>query len=61
MDEESLGHSVMQRITDGVAATSVVAPLWLTDAHDVFVLWVMPMLGATWLCMQIYYKVKNGK
>lgn len=52
---------MMARFTDGVATVSLTSPFWLTDAHDILVYWVVPILGATWLVMQMYYKLKNER
>jgi hypothetical protein len=50
---------MMDRATDGVATVSLTVPLWAMSAHDVFVQWVVPILGASWLVMQMYFKLKN--
>jgi hypothetical protein len=50
---------VMDRVTDGVATVSLTVPLWLAGIHDIFVQWVVPILGATWLIVQMYYKIKT--
>ena len=53
--------SMMDRVTDGVAGASLTAPFWIIGVHDVFVQWVVPALGAAWLVMQMYYKIKHER
>jgi hypothetical protein len=50
---------MMDRATDGVATVSLTVPLWAMSAHDIFVQWVVPGLGAAWLLVQMYYKIKH--
>jgi hypothetical protein len=50
---------MLDRTTDGVATVSLTVPLWALSAHDIFVQWVVPALGAAWLVMQMYFKLKN--
>ena len=50
-----------ERVTDGVAGGMITTPLWLASIHDVFVQWLVPALGAAWLIMQMYYKIKNER
>ena len=52
---------MMDRVTDGVAGVSLTAPFWLIDVHDLFVQWVVPILGAAWLLMQMYYRIKHER
>lgn len=57
MDEES----VMETVTTAGAGAAVVSPWWLPVVHDVSSVasWMLPILGCTWLLMQMYFKLKD--
>lgn len=54
-------NMTIERITDGVACGMLTTPIWLASVHDLFVTWVVPILGAAWLIMQMHYKIKNER
>ena len=49
---------VVDGATAGVAAGSLTVPFWITQVSVIAQL-VLPVLGATWLIVQIVYKVKE--
>jgi hypothetical protein len=53
--------TTVEKITDSIAAGALTTPLWLHDVHDIFVSWVVPLLGASWLIVQMYYKIKHER
>ena len=53
-------QSINDAGTGFVAATAVASPLWL-DTLSGFAELVLPILGATWLVVQIVYKLKEMK
>lgn len=63
---ESTVPIIMDRTTTIVAAASIAAPLWLPSIKQISdhaALW-MPILGATWLVVQIVSKLielRKGK
>ena len=52
---------MMEKVTNSVAGGALTGPLWLNSVHDVFITWVVPALGAAWLIMQMYYKIKHER
>ena len=52
----SIFETASERVTAAVAATAVISPIWLPYAHDVAAQWA-PVLGCTWLILQISLKV----
>lgn len=50
----------METTTNCVAWASLFSPVWLDRLHT-GAQWLLPFLGAAWLVMQMYYKLKNEK
>lgn len=50
----------METVTTAGASAALTAPLWLQTLNP-YMQFTVATLGAVWLCVQIYYKVKNGK
>lgn len=48
-----------ERVTDVIAASAIVSPLWLTSLTTVsqIATVVAPILGVLWLAIQIYIKL----
>jgi hypothetical protein len=54
MDQES----VMETATTAGAGVAVTSPLWITTLNP-YIQFTVAALGAVWLCVQIYYKIRN--
>lgn len=50
---------ILENATTGCAVGALACPWWAPILHDTVAYWVLPLLGATWLAVQIYYKIKN--
>lgn len=51
-----MSNPIAERITDGVAVTALTTPFWLPSLQKLseFAGLVIPILGATWLLVQIF-------
>lgn len=52
----------MDHLTTATAGAALLNPWWLNFLNEVHPVGsiVLQILGATWLCMQMYYKWKKG-
>lgn len=55
------GGKAVEYATDAVATAAVTSPLWLEWLREVSLVagLLVPILGAGWLIVQIYYKVRD--
>jgi hypothetical protein len=53
----------MDTITTAGAGAAVVSPWWLPVIHGISegASWALPVLGCSWLLMQMYFKLKERK
>jgi hypothetical protein len=59
MDKED----VMETVTTAGAGAAVVSPWWLsalTHGSEAAT-WALPILGCSWLVMQMYFKIKKER
>lgn len=56
MDKES----VMETVTTVGSTVAVTTPLWLQEV-DPYVRFSVALLGAVWIVVQLYYKLKNER
>lgn len=54
MDQES----VMETATTAGAGAALTSPLWLNTVNP-YLQFTVGVLGAIWLVVQLYYKIKN--
>jgi hypothetical protein len=54
-------ESVMEQATTATAGAAIVSPWWLPVLHDALAGWLLPIMGITWIGMQMYYKVKKER
>lgn len=52
--------SLMETATTAGAGAALLSPLWLTTINP-YVQFVVAVMGAVWLGVQIYYKVKSER
>jgi len=54
-------ENVMDTFTTAGAGAAVVSPWWLPMLSDVssIAAWCLPILGCSWLIMQMYFKIKD--
>jgi hypothetical protein len=53
-------ESVMETVTTAGAGAAFTSPLWLHTLNP-YVQFAVALLGGAWLCVQIYYKIKNER